>query len=154
MLMLVSACSVAENKHVDQQEQGLTIAADIKALLKQEMIAVEKGMQELVTSISRGKWHKTAAIAKKIQASYILKQSLTKEQMQHLHHSLPEQFIKLDFSFHQYAGMLAHAAEVKNSDVVNFYFYKMNESCMQCHSSYAQERFSGFAKDKQEIHKH
>ncbi len=126
-------------------EQPLDIPADIKPILKKEMLAVEKGMQQLVSSIAKGDWDKTAEIGKQIQASYIMKQSLTAEQMKQLHHSLPEQFIKQDHAFHQYAGMLAHAAEVKNTDVVNFYFYKMNESCVQCHSRYAQERFPAFS---------
>jgi len=83
-----------------------------------------------------------------------LKQGLTAEQIKHFHHSLPEQFIKLDHSFHQYAGMLAHAADAKNADVVSFYFYKMNESCVQCHSSYAQDTFSGFATESATVHMH
>jgi len=139
--MLTSVGSVAD----ESQKPELNFPADIKPLLKKEMIAVEKGMQALLSSIAKGDWEKTAIIGKQIQASYIMKQSLTAEQKKQLHHSLPEQFVKLDHSFHQYAGMLAHAAEVKNADVINFYFYKMNDSCVQCHSRYAQERFPAFA---------
>jgi cytochrome c556 len=148
MGVLTSVCSVAE--------EPLNIPADIKPILQKEMLAVEKGMQELVSSIAKGDWDKTVAIGKQIQASYIMKQSLTPEQMKQLHHSLPKQFIKQDHAFHQYAGMLAHAAEVKNLDVMNFYFYKMNESCVQCHSRYAQERFPTFATQSSEHspHKH
>lgn len=156
---LASACSIAENKKIDHKQTQattavLTIPADIRPLLKQEMIAVEKGMQELVTSIATADWHKTVQIAKQIQASYIMKQNLTAEQMEQLHHSLPEQFIALDHSFHKNAGMLAHAAEVKNADVANFYFYKMNDGCVQCHSRYAQEVFTGFSKREKAEHKH
>jgi len=153
MSLFVSSCSVAEQKKTDDL-QSSSIPAELKPLLKQEMQAVEKGMKELISSISAANWEKTASIGKKIQASYILKQSLTAEQIKHFHHSLPEQFIKLDHSFHQYAGMLAHAAEVKNADVVGFYFYKMNESCVQCHSSYAQDKFSGFSTDPDKAHMH
>jgi len=156
MGVLTSASSLAEEKpHVHQPSiVALNIPADIKPLLTKEMQAIEKAMQELVSTIATGNWEKTAEIGKQIQASYIMKQSLTAEQMERLHHSLPKQFIKLDHSFHQYAGMLAHAAEVRNTDVVSFYFYKMNDSCIQCHSSYAQKKFPGFADFIENHHSH
>jgi len=147
MILFSSACSIAEEKNnIHQQNtQNLNLPLDIKQLLKKEMLAVEKGMQKLISTIAAGDWQQTAVIGKQIQASYLMKQNLTDEQLKHLHHILPEQFIKLDHSFHHYAGMLAHAAEVKNADVVSFYFYKMNDSCIQCHSSYAQSKFTGFS---------
>ena len=142
-----SACSIAEEKeNIHQQNtHNLNLPMDIKQLLKKEMLAVEKGMQKLISTIAAGDWQQTAVIGKQIQASYLMKQELTDEQMKHLHHILPKQFVKLDHSFHHYAGMLAHAAEVKNADVVSFYFYKMNDSCIQCHSSYAQSKFPGLS---------
>lgn len=145
--ILTSFASIAK-------EPQLNISADIKPLLKKEMLAIEKAMQVLLSSIAKGDWKKTAMVAKQIQASYIMKQSLTAEQMQHLHHSLPEQFIQMDQAFHQYAGMLAHAAEVRNADVTSFYFYKMNDSCIQCHSRYAQEQFPAFSKQAEEQSSH
>ena len=147
IMLFSSACSIAEEKNnIHQQNtQNLNLPLDIKQLLKKEMLAVEKGMQKLISTIAAGDWQQTAVIGKQIQASYLMKQELTDEQMKHLHHILPKQFVKLDHSFHHYAGMLAHAAEVKNADVVSFYFYKMNDSCIQCHSSYAQTKFPGFS---------
>lgn len=148
--ILASLTSVAQEPH----KLTLNLPAEIKPLLKKEMLAIEKGMQDLVSAMAKGDWAKTAEIGKQIQASYLMKQSLTVEQMQHLHHSLPEQFIRLDHSFHHYAGMLAHAAEVKNMDVMSFYFYKMNDSCMQCHAHYAQEQFPAFSTARENHPKH
>jgi len=71
-----------------------------------------------------------------------------------LHRVLPEQFIEMDMDFHKSAGMLAHAAEMRNADVVHFYFYKMNANCVSCHSKYAQERFPGLANGDKEGHHH
>jgi len=145
-LMLVFLTGVlASVSSVAQEPNKLNIPADVKPILKKEMVAIEKAMQELVSTMAKGNWEKTAEIGKQIQASYLMKQRLSAEQMKQLHHSLPEHFIKLDHSFHQYAGMMAHAAEVKNSDVMSFYFYKMNDSCVQCHSLYAQEQFPAFS---------
>jgi cytochrome c556 len=67
---------------------------------------------------------------------------------------LPQQFIEMDMDFHKSAGMLAHAAEMKNADVVNFYFYKMNAACVSCHGKYATERFPGLIKGGDEEHHH
>jgi len=147
MMLFSSACSIAEEReNVHQQNtQNLNLPMDIKQLLKKEMLAVEKGMQKLISTIAAGDWQQTAVIGKQIQASYLMKQELSDEQLKHLHHILPEQFVKLDHSFHHYAGMLAHAAEVKNAELISFYFYKMNDSCIQCHSSYAQSKFTGFS---------
>lgn len=139
-----SSLADPEIKNGQENQPVILFPADIKDLISQEMLSVEKAMKGLVSSIATGNWQKTEVIGKQIQASYIMKKSLTAEQMKHLHHSLPAQFIKLDHSFHHFAGMLAHAAEAKNSELVNFYFYKMNESCVKCHSTYAVEKFSGF----------
>ncbi|MCK4840444.1 MAG: cytochrome c [Methylococcales bacterium] len=155
LIFSISACSFAEEKKDHQQtKQNFNIPMDIKLLLKKEMLAVEKGMQQLLSAIATGNWHKTTEIAKHIQASYIMKQQLTAEQKNRLHHHLPAQFIKLDQLFHQYAGKLAQAAELKDTDVVNFYFYKMTDSCVQCHSRYAKEVFPGFLSRKQSTHQH
>lgn len=150
--MLASFSSVAE----EAKEGGLKIPAEIKPILIKEMLAIEQGMQALVSSIAKGDWEKTASIGKQIQESYIMKQSLTAEQIHELHHTLPEEFVRLDHAFHGYAGMLAHAAKARNKDITNFYFYKMNESCNQCHSRFANERFPSFAPPKKTDvhHKH
>jgi len=140
--MLSSFSSVADG----QKPQGLNLPADIKPLFTKEMLAIEQGMKDLLSSIAKGEWDKTAAIGKQIQASYIMKQSLTQEQKKLLHSSLPDQFIRQDRDFHKYAGMLSHAAKAKNADITNFYFYKMTESCIQCHSRYATERFPALAR--------
>ncbi|MDQ7090110.1 MAG: hypothetical protein Q9M50_05625 [Methylococcales bacterium] len=70
-----------------------------------------------------------------------MKQKLTPEQMQALHKSLPAAFIHLDHNFHRSAGMLAHVAEEKKMELVNFYVYKLTEACVQCHTHYAQQKF-------------
>ena len=143
LLLTSPVFSEQKDKHV-QHQKALDIPEAIKPILTQEMLLFEKAMKGLLSSITTGNWHKTVEIAKQVEASYIFKQQLSKEQREHLHHILPKRFVHLDHSFHQYAGMLAHAAEVKNADVMNFYFYKMADSCTQCHAEYAKEKFPGF----------
>ena len=126
----------------------------IHQLLRQEMQAIQTGMMSLVPAIASGDWEKVAEIGKNIEGSYLLKQKLTTEQRHALHKSLPAEFIKRDQAFHQSAGMLAHAAEMGNSDVVNFYFYKLNTACVECHTEFATERFPMLVHKQSETHHH
>ncbi len=126
--------------------QGLQISPDLSKLLNQEMAAIQEGMMGLIPAISSGKWDEAAKIGRNIKASFILKQKLTPSQKEELHRVLPAGFIEMDQAFHNAAGMLAHAAEMKNAEVVNFYFFKLNEACVSCHAKYATDRFPGLAK--------
>jgi len=98
----------------------------------------------LVFDAASGQWHQIKSTAENIHNSYILKQKLSAEQRHQLHAALPQEFQTLDGQFHQYAAMLAHAAEEKNTELVHFYIYKMSESCSACHSQFAAQRFQGF----------
>jgi len=135
-----------------QTSQEVLLSTDLRSLLNQEMGLIQQGVMDMVPAIAAGKWDKVSAIGQKIKESFILKQKLTDAQIEELHRVLPQQFIEMDMDFHKSAGMLAHAAEMKNADVVNFYFYKMNAACVSCHGKYAAERFPGFAKDGEEGH--
>ena len=146
-LLVALICSVlsfniqAESNLHEKNTILLQLPVDIKPLLLEEMQQLQQGMISLVPAIVSGNWDEIANIAKKMQHSYIMKQKLTSLQMQSLHQSLPLNFIDLDHNFHRLAGMLAHVAEEKKMELVNFYVYKLTESCVQCHSKYAQQRF-------------
>jgi hypothetical protein len=140
-------------QHMQSQiSQGVQLSPGLLALLNQEMGLIQQGMMDMIPAIAAGEWEKVAATGQKIKESFILKQKLTDAQKEELHRVLPEQFIEMDMEFHKSAGMLAHAAEMKNADVVNFYFYKMNAACVSCHGKYAAERFPGLAKGGEEGH--
>ena len=119
----------------------LHLSPGLTQLLQQEMQAIQQGMQSLIPTIVSGNWEAVAQTGEKIQHSYIMKQQLTGEQRQELQRSLPQGFRELDRSFHHSAGMLAHAARMKNADVVNFYFYKLTDTCVACHARFAVNRF-------------
>ena len=142
--------SEAEHGHHAKPEMahGVELSADLMALLNQEMALIQKGMMDLIPVIAAGEWEDAASIGKQIKASFILKQKLTAAQKEELHRVLPELFVEMDQDFHKSAGMLAHAAEMKNADVVSFYFYKMNAACVSCHGKFAAARFPGLAPGK------
>jgi hypothetical protein len=119
----------------------LHLSPALMDLLKQEMNAIQKGMQELIPAIVSGNWQDVADIGEHIRHSYIMQQELTDAQMNELHHGLPPAFLELDQSLHHSAGMLAHAAKMHNAEVVGFYFYKMTDTCVACHRKFAGYRF-------------
>lgn len=163
LLLLFPQLILAEEDHHEAggHESGnsdnveIHLSAGLHQLLNDEMAAIETGMQDLVPAISSGEWETVATIARNISDSFIMKQKLTAAQKEELHRALPPLFIEMDQGFHASAAMLAHAAEMKNSDVVNFYFFKLNNACVDCHKRYATQRFPGLAEEgKGEGHQH
>jgi len=126
-------------------EAPIKLSDKTRALLIEEMNHVKTGMESLVFDIAAANWDNIASTGQRIKDSYILQQKLSKQQMHELHMALPEGFQALDHKFHYYAGMLAHAAKEHDMELVQFYRYKMNESCSVCHAAYATARFSNFS---------
>ncbi len=141
--------------HGSKHKSVENLSPELRVLLKQEMQALQTGMVSAVPALTSGNLAELAKIARKMEGSYILRQSITREQMHELHSSLPASFLKQDQAFHYYAGMLAHVADQKKMELVNFYFSKLTESCVTCHSEHAAHKFPGFAakQDKGE-HEH
>lgn len=146
----------AEQEHHQKPttDNGIDVSPGLKKLLNQEMSAIQDGMMALIPAMSSGNWEEVASIGKNIKASFIMKQKLTKAQKEELQRVLPPRFIELDQDFHKSSGMLAHAAEMKNADVMNFYFSKLNQACVSCHTKFAANRFPGLARTADEADHH
>lgn len=151
--MLMPALACAEDQHKPAVKEHLasidsmgveSLSPALRALLAEEMLAIQSGMQAIIPAYAAGNWGEIASIADKIKNSYILKQKLTDDQKEELHSSLPASFIQLDQQFHYFAGMLKHVAEEEKSELVGFYFSKMNDACHACHSQYATHKFPAF----------
>ncbi len=118
------------------------LSHDLRNLLSQEMQALQNGMMSMIPAYISGNWNEIETTAGKIKSSYILKQSLTKSQVKELHSVLPHEFIEKDQRFHYLAGMLEYAAKNRKSELINFYFAEMNESCVSCHVVFATHTFT------------
>jgi len=144
-VLLLPTMSYGEDKlNHEGNEDTVGVEAlshDLRALLSQEMQALQSGMMSIIPAYISGNWGKIEAIAGKMKNSYILKQSLTESQVQELHSVLPHAFIEKDQRFHYLAGMLEHAAKNRKPELINFYFSKMNESCVSCHTIFATHKF-------------
>ena len=156
--LVIPLTGCAKDKHVHEAASGLpeqiVLTPELKTLLIQEMIAVQKGMMELIPAMATADWHVVAEVGDKLRDSFIMKQQLSDEQIHELHTSLPALFQEMDHSFHDSAGMLSHAAKAGNAELVNFYFYKLNEACIQCHTKFASHRFPAFSNRKKMEHNH
>jgi len=125
------------------------LSYELRELLKKEMLALEKGMMSIIPAYVSGDWSEIEAIARKMKGSYILKQSLTDAQANELHTLLPESFLKLDHQFHYLSGMLEHAAKNEKAELVGFYFSKLSETCVSCHTKYATHKFPALSPEKE-----
>ena len=121
------------------------LSPGLRALLIKEMVALQDGMKSIIPAYVSGDMEKISKIAKKMKNSYIIKQNITDDQKHELMTKLPKSFVKSDKKFHEYAGMLEHVAEEKHLDLVGFYYSKLIESCVSCHSEYAGHRFPNLA---------
>jgi hypothetical protein len=137
-LICLFSQSYSETNSISSVEK---LSPALRGLLKQEMLAIEQGMKDIVPAYTSGDLPAVANIAEKIKKSYILKKEISKTQKHELHTKLPKDFITKDKQFHQYAAMLEHVSNEKHSELVVFYYSKLLESCISCHAEYAVHRF-------------
>ena len=139
----------ADHGHDEAKHKSVeNLSPELRALLQQEMQALQNGMIAVIPAFVSGDLGTVETIAKNMKDSFILKQSITREQMHELHSTLPEQFLKMDQEFHYFAGMLSHTANRKKLELVNFYLSKLTESCVACHAQFATHKFPGLASGK------
>jgi hypothetical protein len=134
--------------------EQIRLSPHITKILIEEMRTVDQGMGQIMQAIPRGDWKIIAETAQRIQSSYIMQQKLSAKDRAELHHSLPAGFKHLDAQFHQQAEQLSHAAMQHDAELVSFRFYRLTESCVQCHSSYAGHRFPGLVAPLDSDHGH
>jgi hypothetical protein len=156
VIVIPSLChGEGDERHpIDKSHSGIVdLSPELRKIFSQEMQQLQKGMTEILPLYVSGRWAEIGVIASKMEGSYVLKQSLSEEQMHELHSILPGAFIELDQQFHYLSGMLGHAAEMEKAELVGFYFSKMTEICVSCHTQYATHRFPALA-PKTQAHGH
>ncbi len=142
--LLLLTCTTLSLMASEPQVGVDALSNGVRSLLSQEMLALEKGMHSIFSSTISGDYDAIVTKATQIQNSFILKQNLTKEQRAELKAKVPKEFIVLDRGFHEKAGELAAAAEFGDAKAVSEIYSQMTQTCVKCHSTYAQSRFSNF----------
>ena len=149
-LMLAGPALAGEPEHQGHDESQVrgvqALSAPLREALSQEMVLLQTGMMTIIPAFASGDWALVAETARQMDESYILKQALTPEQLDELHHGLPAEFLERDAEFHYFAGMLSHAAENRKPELAAFYFSRMLESCHGCHAQFALEKFPALAR--------
>lgn len=123
---------------------ALSLSPKLRAALVAEMAGVKEGVAGLSASLATGEWDAAAKRAERIRDSYIMKQKLTRVELEELERALPADFAVMDEAFHQQADGLARAAKARNYELAIFYFSKMMEGCGSCHARYATHVLTGF----------
>ncbi|RFF26963.1 MULTISPECIES: cytochrome c [unclassified Wenzhouxiangella] len=113
----------------------------LRQLLQEEMRAVQGAMTSIHSAMVMGQHAAVAENAQQIHDSFILQQSLTKQDREDLMSAVPEGFIKLDKEFHQLAASLAEAGRNKDTQEQQDLFSTMTRNCVECHSKYVSNRF-------------
>lgn len=151
-LLVVLIGVLSTNCYSESEVESLS--PELRALLKQEMLALQEGMKNIVPAFASGDLNTVSDIAGTIKRSYILKQKITDSQKHELHEKLSKEFIQKDQQFHKYAGMLEHVSKERHIELVGFYYSKLLESCIGCHSEYASSRFPSLTNEsaKEEHH--
>lgn len=140
--LVVLSGAISLNCHAESEVKSLS--PELRLLLKQEMLAIQDGMKKIIPAFVSGDLEQVSDIAGRISKSYILKQEITDKQKHELHEKLSKDFLVKDQKFHNYAGMLEHVSKKGNTELVGFYYSKLMESCMGCHSEHAKHRFPIF----------
>ncbi len=155
-IFAVSFVVMSSLSHADSNVSGVSaLSPELQKLFSEEMIQLNHGMKDIMDAYVSGQWDVIAPIAKKMENSYVLRKNLSRNQMHELHSKLPKQFLELDEKFHYYSGMLSHVSEKGKTELIGFYFSKMSETCISCHSTYATHKFPSFKpKEKQRDHHH
>ena len=138
--------------HAESGVQDLS--PELRSLLSKEMLSLQDGMKSILPAYVSGDLDGVARIANKIKNSYILKQKITNTQKHELKNKLPKSFLQSDKKFHEYAGMLEHVAKERHIELVGFYYSKLSESCVNCHSQHAIYKFQGLHKQSRQSNDH
>lgn len=154
LITMVFGCVSAKAQEPHSAQNDLQLTPQLMELLRAEMQALLTGIQSLATGIATADWKNVADISAQIRASYILDQKLTPAQREELNTSLPEHFKRLDSDFHLEAKKLEAAATSHDQQLVTFHYYRLIETCTDCHALYAALRFPGFKPSTEATHGH
>jgi hypothetical protein len=130
-----------------QAPEGPTthLSPELRAAFVAEMQHLDESLQAAVSALARADWPAVERAAHDIAGSFILAQRLGPEQSAELHRVLPGAFLAQDREFHARAERLAAAAKRGDGELAAFYAYKLTDSCVSCHATYARHRFPGLA---------
>lgn len=145
---LLSGTVSAEPQPVSQK-----LSPRLNQLLTEEMRSIRQAMTQIFNGIVVGDSSVVANMAEQIHKSFILMRELTDKDRKDLN-ALPAEFLKLDGEFHATAEKLSEAGKHKDLELQRYYFSRLTESCVACHSRYVTDKFPAFAGKAEGGHVH
>lgn len=124
--------------------QDLDLPPRFSELIRAEMREIEGAMQEELSHLARAEAAEGAELARRIEASFVMKARMSDAERKELRSLLPETFLAFDRDFHRRAGRMAKAFEAGDFDTAADLYAEMNRACVRCHSRFATERFPAF----------
>lgn len=139
LAIIVCAWPAADARGAEPVAPRLT--PKLQKLFAQEMVAILQASQQIVAALVTGDQAAVAKNAQSIHDSFILDKNLTAQDRKALETAVPPEFLELDGAFHQLAAKLAEAARHQDTELQNYYFGRMLETCGTCHRQYATDKF-------------
>lgn len=136
--------------------ETLTLSAPLRVLLQAEMREIAAGVQTITLALATAEWQAAEAAAIQIRDAYLGHEKFPQAQREEMQRVLPAGFRAIDASFHERADRLARAAAARDGELAAYHLFRLNETCIACHSQYVSYRFTGFPAaqaDKRE-HRH
>lgn len=142
LLVNMPAYAAEDDFEATRADEGLQLPQKYTELLRDEMQLLEQEMQSLLPAIARAEWQLVHDKGLRIYNSLIMRQRLSRQEHEELHHLLPAAFLQLDMQFHDYGKRLALAAEAGDGELVGYYYGRMVQGCIACHDQFASQRFA------------
>ncbi|KAF0166226.1 MAG: hypothetical protein FD157_845 [Rhodocyclaceae bacterium] len=138
----------------DLQPIGPKLTPRLKQMLSEEMLSVKQAVKMILDGLIVGDHPLVATQAQQIHDSFILARGLTEQDKKDLMKAATPEFLKLDGEFHLTAKKLADSALRKDYELQRFYYSRLVDSCQNCHSQYATDKFPAFSGAQPEGHSH
>jgi hypothetical protein len=126
---------------------GPQLTDKLRETLREEMQQILAASQDILAALVIGDHANVATLAQQIDASFILEQALTEQDLRDLEAAAPPAFLELDAAFHATSAELAAAAQAKNAAREAELFGRMVQECTECHGRFATDRFPGLEPD-------
>lgn len=134
-------CVAASTTSMAHEPVTPKLTDKLRQLLQEEMRAVQGAMTSIHSAMVMGQHASVAERAQQVHDSFILQQSLTKQDREDLMSTVPTGFIDLDKVFHQLSASLAEAGRNEDRKEQQILFSRMTRSCIECHGTYVSDRF-------------
>ena len=146
-LMIAAASTLLSNAvSAGPQPVAPKLTPRLRGLLTSEMVSLRTAVHGILDGLVTGDDATVGKLAQRVHDSFIMEKSMTPQDRKDLEAALPKEFVDMDETFHATAGQLADAARAHERARERVLFDRMTAACSACHSRFATDVFTGFAR--------